>query len=603
MRREGPIRTRPRARPFLRAALALLAVALAGQTTLSPLSAQSRRLTITFFDARYNVGRDGSLAVEERITVRFDGSWNGIFRWIPVKYELDDGGSHRIDLDVISVEDDRGNTLQYDIQRKGALVNIKTWVPGAQDATRTIVYRYRVQNGLRYFDGDEQMEWAHDELYWNVTGDEWEMPILRVQAIVQLPEEVTGIRAVAYTGPRGARGRDYEQQITGSTVMFETTSRLNLREGLTIVVGWDPGVVARPPVATKIRRLFMDYLFLPVPLFAFGFMLNLWRKKGRDPEIGRSIMPQYDPPEQMSPAEIGTLMDFTVDPRDLSATIIDLAIRGYLRIEEVPSRFRKRPKDHILHIVRDPAGVTDLKDFELEVLRGLHSRALEEPAGAGAATVKISDLKQEFYRNVPKIKKQIYGHLTKPPKLFTARPDRVQGAWVGIAIVVAALCVGLGILARKADIGHPVATWAALIAAPVFVLGFGLFMPARTLKGARTLNHILGLREYIDRVDRHRLKYVTLEHFETLLPVAAALGLEKKWTQAFDSILSEPPNWYVSHHSGPFRSSYFSNSLSRMTTSTGSALVTAPRSSSSGSGFGGGGGGGGGFGGGGGGGF
>jgi uncharacterized membrane protein YgcG len=296
-------------------------------------------------------------------------------------------------------------------------------------------------------------------------------------------------------------------------------------------------------------------------------------------------------------------MDFTVDPRDLSATIIDLAIRGYLRIEEVPSRFFKRPKDHIVHILRSPSEAADLKDFELEVLRGLHSRALEEPAGDGTTAVKISDLKQEFYRNIPTIKRQVYGHLTRPPKMFTARPDRVQGAWVGVAIVVAALCVGLGILARKAYIGHPVATWGALIAVPVIVLGFGLFMPARTLKGARVLNHILGLREYIDRVDRHRLKYVTLEHFETLLPIAAALGLEKKWTQAFESILSEPPNWYVSHHSGPFRSSYFSNSLSRMTTSTGTALVTAPRSSSSGSGFGGGGGSGGGFGGGGGGGF
>jgi uncharacterized membrane protein len=131
-------------------------------------------------------------------------------------------------------------------------------------------------------------------------------------------------------------------------------------------------------------------------------------------------------------------------------------------------------------------------------------------------------------------------------------------------------------------------------------------MPARTMKGAWLLNHVLGLREYIDRVDRDRLKYATLEHFETLLPFAAAMGLEERWTQAFESVITEAPGWYVSHYPGHFHAMYFSSSLGRMTSATGTALVTAPRSASSGSGFSGGGGGGfsgGGLGGGGGGGF
>jgi len=143
---------------------------------------QARRLTITLFDATYDVGVDGAIDVVERITVRFEGSWNGIYRWIPVKYELTDGGRHQIYLDVRAVEDDGGRELRHEVDREGALVKIKTWVPGARDAERTIVYRYRVENGLRYFEGDEEMQWAHDELYWNVTGDEWEMPILRVRA-------------------------------------------------------------------------------------------------------------------------------------------------------------------------------------------------------------------------------------------------------------------------------------------------------------------------------------------------------------------------------------------------------------------------------------
>ncbi|UCC84554.1 MAG: DUF2207 domain-containing protein, partial [Gemmatimonadota bacterium] len=282
--------------------------------------------------------------------------------------------------------------------------------------------------------------------------------------------------------------------------------------------------------------------------------------------------------------------------------IIDLAVRGYLRIEEVPSKRRKRPKDHIIHVLKDPAGVTDLKDHELETLKALWNLA---DKANGTYAVKVSELKQQFYRRIPGIKRLIYRRMTRPPKLFTARPENVQGVWAGIAVVVAAICFAVGFLARAVEVGHPVASWVSLIAAPVFVLGFGLAMPARTLKGAWILNHVLGLREYIDRVDRDRLKYATLEHFEKLLPYAAAMGLEEKWTEAFEAIITEPPSWYVSHYPGHFHAGYFSRSLGHMATSTGAALVTAPRSSSGGSGFGGGGGGfsGGGFGGGGGGGF
>lgn len=584
-------------------ALVAYGPAINGLAREAPLS-QGRRLTINSFDASYTVRRDGVLDVEERITFNFEGSWNGVYRWIPVKYRLTEGGQHQVYLDVESVTDDRGNRLRHQVKREGALIRIKTWVPGARNAVRTVVYRYRVENGLRYFEGDEEMQWAHDELYWSVTGEESEMPILRAQATVRLPQEATGVRAVAYTGTRGARGDDYVQSISGPTVSFETTRRLNMREGLTVVVGWDPGVVARPAATAQLRWLFLKYLFIPVPIVAFVLMFRLWWQKGRDPELSRSIMPQYEAPEGMSPAEVGTLMDFSVDPRDLSATIIDLAVRGYLRIEEVLGKRGKRPKDHIIHVLKDPDdGVAELKDHEYETLRALHRLASKDKA-TGTYSVKVSELKREFYRYVSKIKRRIYDRLTASPKLLSARPEKVVGKWAGIGVLIGGFCVAAGFITAKLQIGNPVANWVSLIAVPVIVMGFGVYMPARTLKGAWVLNHILGLREYIDRVDRDRLKYVTLEHFETLLPFAAAMGLEERWTEAFEAILSEPPSWYVSHDPRPFHAYYFSRSLGRMATTTSAALVTAPRSASGGSGFGGGGGfSGGGFGGGGAGGF
>ena len=582
--------------------LAFAAALLAGLVAPAAAAAQGRRLTITEFDATYRIREDGIIEVEDRITVRFDGSWNGIYRYIPQVYDLGADGRHRIHIDLKSIEEPGGRELRHETKREGALFFMKTWVPGANDATRTIVYSYEIENGLRFFDDDDGLEWAHEELYWNVTGDEWKMPIMKARATVHLPAEATGIRAVAYTGSYGSTGRNYSQNVSGSTVSFETTGPLQLREALTIVVGWDPGLVARPGALTRARWWFAEYLFVPLPFLAFFSMFWMWRTRGRDPETRRSIMPRYEPPDDMRPAEIGTLLDFTVDPRDLSATIIDLAVRGYLRIEEVPGKVLKRPKDHIIHILRDADD--ELKPFERELMKGLDELA-KFHSSTDTKQVRVSKLKLKFYKHVKKIKGHLHDRMVRAPKLFTARPENVVGAWVGIGIGVGVLCFIAAMIASKQGWGNPVANWIALMAIPVIVIIFGILMPARTLKGVHMLTHALGLREYIDRVDRERLKYATLEHFETLLPFAAAMGLERTWSEAFDGILMEPPSWYVSTYPGHFHMSGFSRSIGRMTAATGAAITTAPRQASGGSGFSGGGGGfsGGGFGGGGGGGF
>ena len=200
-------------------------------------------------------------------------------------------------------------------------------------------------------------------------------------------------------------------------------------------------------------------------------------------------------------------------------------------------------------------------------------------------------------------KKDIHSTMVRRPKLFTAKPENVIGIWIAIAIGIGVIAFMLAIYATNRGIGHPAARWASLLSVPAIIFGFAFVMPARTRRGVEVLNHVLGLREYIDRVDRHRLKYATLEHFETLLPFAAAMGLERKWTEAFEGLLTQPPTWYVSSHPGPFHIGSFSDSLSSMSAATGTALSTAPRQASGGSGFSGGGFSGGGGGGGGGGGF
>ena len=185
---------------------------------------------------------------------------------------------------------------------------------------RTLVFTYRVENGLRFFEN-------HDELYWNATGLEWDIPVGNATAEVVLPAGVTGVRVTAYTGAYGSRDGEVAVQSDGSTLRFGTVEPLGYREGMTLVVGWDPGVVDRPGALARALDFVMANSLLLLPLLSLVGMWRHWRRLGRDPELG-SIAPRYRPPEGLSPGEAGTLVDNRPDMRDVAATIVDLAVRA-----------------------------------------------------------------------------------------------------------------------------------------------------------------------------------------------------------------------------------------------------------------------------------
>jgi len=167
-----------------------------------PAPAEGQRsLEIRQFNATLEVLENGDLRVVESIQVRFNGSWNGIYRSIPVEYRTPQRFSYRLFLDLDSVADESGQELKTEMSREGAYRKVKIWVPGAENVTRTISLRYTVPNALKFFE-------EHDELYWNVTGTEWDVPIQAASALVELPEGVTGPRATAFTGAYGSSAQD-----------------------------------------------------------------------------------------------------------------------------------------------------------------------------------------------------------------------------------------------------------------------------------------------------------------------------------------------------------------------------------------------------------
>ncbi len=557
--------------------------------TAAPAAAE-RTLVIQNFGVTVNVAPDGSILVEEVIVPRFTGTWNGIFRTIPVQYRTPQGLNYTLRLDIEAVTDDQDRELRYESSRERHYRKLKIWIPGATDTTKTVKLRYRVSNGLRFFD-------EHDELYWNVTGDEWEAPIESATARVRLPEGVSGIRATAFRGAYGSTDRS-TVTVESNGVRAETTRGLGFREGLTVVVGWSPGIVHRPTAVEKTASLVYSNLPLAIPLLVFLGMLSVWRARGRDPALS-PITTQYEPPDHLTPAELGTLVDGTPDMRDITATIVHLAVRGYVHIAESKEErmFGLLSSQDYTFSLKKPRGDWGvLKAHERDLLQAMFSGTSE--------SVSLSDLKNKFYKHLPGLRNDLYGMLVRGG-YYTARPDRVRAFYIVGGLVVGGLLAVLGGTVMGSFGMQPIAGIVAGILSGIIIVSFGWFMPSRTVRGTRELEKVLGFQEFLSRVESDRLDRVvkTPQMFEQFLPYAMALGVEDTWAKAFEGIYKEPPQWYT----GPagvhvFRPSSFTSSLGAMSTQAATAMASAPRSSG-GSGFGGGGSSGGGFGGGGGGGF
>jgi len=543
------------------------------------------------FHADIRVYPSGELEVTETIRTRFEGSWNGLYRFIPVQYVTPQGFSYKLRLDLESITDELMRPLRYETSSERHYRKFTIWIPGAQDATRTVVIRYRVGFGLRFLDD-------YDELYWNVTGDEGLIPIELASARIQLPSEVTGTRGVAFTGVYGSQEQAAQVQVAGETVTIQTLRELNIREGLTVAVAWDTGIIHRPGGSEKVLFFISNNWIFVVPLLAFFLMYWLWYTRGRDPRR-LPIAPRYEPPKGLTPAEVGTLIDNYPDLRDITATLVDLAVRGFLRIEEkeTDTWFGLSSKTEYTFVLREEESEWgELSPHENKLLRSIFSDGTLHK-------VDLADLENEFYKDLPAIRDRIYEELIKR-KFYAARPDKVKQPYVFVAIAIPVIFI---LLTRFLPVGDWLGqTELGLIVASLLsglsVAFFGWFMPARTPLGARTLERVLGFEEFIRRVESDRFKRMITgpEQFEKLLPFAMALSVEKKWAEAFKDIYKESPDWYSGSHPGGFHIGSFVSNLSHMSTQTGATMASSPRSSG-GSGFGGGGGGfsGGGFGGGG----
>ncbi len=527
---------------------------------------------ITDFTSDITVLPDSSYQVVESIAYDFgDVPGHGIFRDIPYKYHRPEG-NFNVRVAIQKVVDEQGSPYQYQVSNQGENVHIRIGDPDRTiTGEYTFVIHYNVQRGINYFTD-------HDELYWNVTGSDWEVPILKARATISLPGNLKteDVQLKCYTGPRGSDSSNCDQASDGATATFSTrptyqnNPHLLSYENLTVVVGIPKGILTAPSFIQQVLWFIQDNWIIFLPILLFLFLLWRWWNFGRDPESGKHIAPMYDPPKDLTPAEVGVLVDESADIKDISASLIQLAVKGYLKIKEIETKVLFfKGKDY--EFIKVKEADEQLKQFEKLLMAGIFG---------GSSTKKLSELKDKFYLSLKDIKAELYKSLTSAG-YFPSNPETVRAIYygVGTAILVAGGFLG-GYLESYAMIG-------SLIACGLLLIIFAKLMPRKTAKGVESYIYILGLKLFLNRAEKKQLDFLNApekkpEVFEKLLPYAMVLGVEQAWAKEFADMYKEAPDWYQGSNAAGWNTYLFVHSLNAFSNVSASTFVSAPSSAGSG---------------------
>jgi uncharacterized membrane protein len=340
-------------------------IALALLLCLVLIAPASADWHIARFDTQISVAQDGVIDVTERLNLVFVGSYRGIHRDIPIEYPGPHGSNYTLFLEVIGVTDG-AFPLKYESTTLNGYRHLTIYIPNAVNTTRTVEIHYTVTNAVRWFED-------HDELYWNVTGNDWQVPIENASTHIVFPMNAGGkLRAQAFTGQYGSRAQDATVQVEGNSVSVETNGPLAMREGLTADVYIPKGVLTQPSQQAQALWFLRSNSIVLLPLWTFLVVFFFWWTKGREPKPDISVAPMYEPPKGMTPAEVGTLIDDVVHPRHITATLVDLGVKGYLKIEEVANTSSSSTRDYIFHLLKpQPNDWASLEQHERLMLHNM----------------------------------------------------------------------------------------------------------------------------------------------------------------------------------------------------------------------------------------
>jgi uncharacterized protein (TIGR04222 family) len=560
------------------------------------------------YDVDVTIEPTGIVRVHETIDYNFGVvPKHGIFRDVPVSFDYEPKANHdRVyPLEVESVQASEGTPAQYTLE-SGDIdgIGLKRIKIGDPDRTISGAHTYDITYTLRgVLNGFED----HDELNLNAIGPGWTVPIQRAAVRVTAPTDITQI--ACFSGPLRSTLPCASATSSGATATF-TQDNIAPNAAMTVVVAMPKGAVPPPkPILEERFSLGAAFSLTPVTLglgggllflvlLVFGFLMYRF---GRDRRYRGSAVDQafgsergadefvpvlhdeetpveFVPPDDLRPGQLGTLVDFAANPLDVTATIVDLAVRGYLVIEEIPGEggFLHKP-DWKLTKRKEPDD--ELKAYEQRLLTALFEDGNE---------VKLSDLQYTFAARMNEVQQALTDDATAQG-WFVRPPSATRMQWGCLAVLV--LLLGAGVMILLILFTHLALLGIPLLVAGILLIFGAYWMPQRTAKGTAVLRRTEGFRRFINESEKERARFAEKKNlFSEYLPYAIVFGATGKWAAAFAGLDDQPPDtssWYIS--TAPFTFLAFSSAIDGFTVSTSGTLTSTPPSTSGSSGFSGGG--------------
>jgi Predicted membrane protein (DUF2207) C-terminal domain/Predicted membrane protein (DUF2207) N-terminal domain len=621
-------------------------------------TARAQTERILDYHSDIQLSDDGMLLVRETLHVvsADEQIRHGIYRDFPTTYTDRVGNRYVVGFDLIGATCD-GGPEETRIENRSNGVRIYLGSPKyfVQPGEHTYTITYTTDRQLGFFRD-------HDELFWNVTGNGWIFPIDQASATVRLPAIIPSnqVRLGGYTGPKGSMARELTYRAEpGNTFEFSTDRELGSHEGLTILLMWPKGLIQEPTAGQKLNYLLHDNRDAMIGgaglAVIFLYYLAVWAAVGRDPERG-TIVALYEPPSGFSPAAIRYLERMGYDNKAFACAVVDMAVKGYLRIEEQGGTYTLyRTKSDTNDLSPDEKAAADIL-FEGRDEIWLHNEHHTIIAAAIAAlkkSLKTAELKIYFVKNsvymIPAAlislvvivwMASIHGSSALVMVAFfgvwltgwscavaglviasaqawkaSFEGGHVTGGLAGKAVLTTAVTIpfagfevmGLGMLTMATSIFVA----GTLIGAVGLHILFHYLLKAPTRAGRAVLDKIDGFKMFLgavegDSIRRAMAPETTPAVFEKFLPYAIALGVEKAWAEKFSGVIDRAssvpgsqangysPGWYSGPGWNDFGAAGFASSLGGSFASAISSSSSAPGSSGGGSGGSGGGGGGGG---------
>ncbi|HEY5562739.1 MAG TPA: DUF2207 domain-containing protein, partial [Clostridiaceae bacterium] len=541
---------------------------------IQPLTSKaSGTEAINNFHSDIVINQDSTMKVTETINVTSTGEniRHGIYREIPTNYTSSKGSNVNVGFTVVSVQQD-GKAEPYSISQglngKRITIGDKDVILDPGDYTYTIVYTTYRQ--LNYFQDK-------DELFWNVTGNGWLFPIAEASATITLPKalDIETSTLGGYTGLMDSKAKNLTYSIDGEgRAVYNTTDVLALSEGLSVFVDFPKGIVAKPSSIDYISYWMQDNLFalciLVGTIISFLIYLLAWMKFGRDPKKS-TIIPLYYPPRGLSPEDIRFIFNMGYDNKVLTAAIINMAVIGYIRIDE--TKVLGRP---VYTLTKNGNNTKALTDIEQSIAEGLPSSLVLK----GEYNPIMLSIVNNLRTNETKLYTKVYYNSNF---IYV-----VLGVFISIVTVVAAFALLADSISAIAIIPGIV-----IIVLP-FV--FGYLLKAPTIEGRKLMDEIEGFKLFLKVTEKDRLNMLnppqrTPALFEKYLPYALALNVEQKWSEQFSQVFdrmaaqgqSYSPLWYSGAAWSMSNTYGFANSFNNSFSSVISSSSTAPGSSSGGS--------------------